>query len=189
MRAAWLGLGAVAALLFGLVVTPVPLETHVPFARVATDREVAEAVTLLRSLIRTEDDLDAVVPGKEERRPVASHEAYAREFLWIGRGDINNDGVDDRFYVAYERGWCGTAGCATWIVDGRKGADLVYCETSGWEHHFFILPRVTVRGFNEMRSSFPIRWTGSKCFDDDREHDGDVPEPDPIREPWWRRLF
>ncbi|MBM3488594.1 MAG: hypothetical protein FJX67_18510 [Alphaproteobacteria bacterium] len=189
MKEAWLALAGVMVLLAVLAATPVPLETHVQFTRVASPLEIREAVTLLRTHYKSADDIFVLDPGSDVHRPIPSLEAYAREFLWVGRADVNNDGVDDRIYVIEERGWCGSAGCDTWIVDGRFGPSRIYCETGAHSHYFRILPRITVHGFSEMESAARIRWYGSKCFSGEPELEHELGDPDPIREPWWRRLF
>ncbi|MBM3488593.1 MAG: hypothetical protein FJX67_18505 [Alphaproteobacteria bacterium] len=159
------------------------------FTRVASPLEIREAVTLLRRLYESKDDISVLDPGSDVRRPISSLEAYAREFLWVGRADIDNDGVDDRIYVVEQTGWCGSAGCTTWIVDGRVGPARIHCETSGYSHYFRVLPRVTVHGFNEMESAARIRWYGSECLSGEPELEHELGDPDPIREPWWRRLY
>ena len=103
-----------------------------------------------------------------------------RDWVQLGKGDINADGVEDWFYFFDDR--CGSIGCSLWIVDGRPGAHEFLCRTeAGSAEDVRITDRVTVSGFHELETPGLTYWHGDECIYDDDQIRDQLPLPDPLR--------
>jgi hypothetical protein len=115
---------------------------------------------------------------------------YLREFVVLGKGDVDDDGIDERFYILNDPGWCGSRGCKFLVVQKRADKWNVLCATSGDDQFVWISDWMDKSGYREMRASFRIYWHGNECYDDDPElleefrHKPELYPPPPTERIW-----
>jgi hypothetical protein len=128
--------------------------------------DLAEAQALLRPYLgRNNPHLDAHVYNPE-KPPVRTFEDYVRVYIRIGRGDINDDGVEKLFYFTTNRGYCGSAGCDTWIFEKRAGTWKLICATSA-DQDITITNWVSEGGYRELQWRYFVYWRNGKCYEDE----------------------
>lgn len=92
---------------------------------------------------------------------------YLREFIKFGKGDIDDDGIDERFYILEDPGWCGSGGCLILIVRKRLLDWKVLCEESGGDDSVWITDWVSLSGYRELETTFRVYWHDDKCYSTD----------------------
>jgi len=162
-------------------------DLHVAFHAIKDRADVDEAMAFFR------ENLDPKLYDTSRlnsrtwapRRRGKSLDVFVRDWVLLAKGDINDDGVEDRFYLFDHPAFCGSIGCELWIVDGRPGGWKALCETyaiAGEGHDVVITERVTVNGFHELRTPELVYWHGDECIlDDPRTSDRRRLSHDPLR--------
>jgi hypothetical protein len=89
---------------------------------------------------------------------------YLREFVKLGKGDVDDDGIDERFYILEDPGWCGSGGCLIVIIQKRPEGWKVLCEESGADDHVWISDWISTSGYREMTTDYRVYWHGDKCY-------------------------
>ena len=116
---------------------------------------------------------------------------YLREFVKLGKGDVDDDGVDERFYILDDPGWCGSGGCLILIVQKRPGGWKVLCRETGSDHSVWISDWVSTSGYREMMTTDRVYWHGGKCYSANPElleEYGPEHHPRPPTERHWRPI-
>lgn len=130
------------------------------------------------------DTRDSVGAFRAARKLGNTLDLYLREFVLVGKGDVNDDGVEETFYYFDDSDWCGSAGCSTILVQKRKsGALQILCEFK-----FFPTPTLWISDwvspgdYREILTRFRVYWRKGECHDDDPEI---MPlTPPPLRPNW-----
>ena len=160
---------AVAVLLL-LSATPTGrADTRVVFSPLVDGPEFAEATEFFNGYLTPKQyDTERSLAGTGGSWKLGKTlDLYLREFVLLGKGDVNGDGKDEYFYILNDPGWCGSKGCRMLIVEKLENARNLICETEGSDHHVWIKDRRTVRGYHEMEAAFPIYWIAEECYPDD----------------------
>jgi len=161
-------------------------ETVVKYHEITGGADLEAAIGFLSTKLEP-DDYDTVKRfrlsgsprGRKHGRTLA---AYVREYVRLAKADINDDGVPERFYLLKDPGWCGSAGCTVFIVQGRGGGDRLLCEGSGGTADLVVTDRVTIHGWHELRLTYDLYWTGDTCFEAYPELESKERSPrDPLR--------
>jgi len=173
-----------AALLLAVAAPPVRADTRVVLSRLVDGPEFVEAMEFFSSYLTPEQyDTERKLAGREDIWKLGKTlDLYLRQFVLAGRGDVNDDGNDEFFYILDDPGWCGSKGCLLLVIEKRAGAKKVMCETRGADHHVWITNRMTVNGYREMEATFSIYWRGDECVPDDPEIRELLPPRDPLRQ-------
>jgi hypothetical protein len=119
-------------------------EFQVKFEPLTDGPEFADAMEFFaRRFTPDEYDTERRLAGSVRRwkKLGTTLDLYLREFVKVGRADVDGDGVDERIYILDDPGWCGTAGCTTFIVGRSGGVVRTYCEVGGNEKYFRITDR------------------------------------------------
>ncbi|MEK7245611.1 MAG: hypothetical protein AAB223_06295, partial [Pseudomonadota bacterium] len=138
------------------------------FSLLADGPEFDEAMEFFSGYLKPEE-------YDTERRLVAGRgwklgktlDLYLREFVKIGKGDIDDDGVEERFYVFDDPSWCGSSGCHIVILQKQDGAWRPICEMSGSDHHVWITDWMSEGSRRELKARWGVYWRNGACHDDD----------------------
>ena len=166
---AWRGI--IAALALALMAMPARADKQVIFAPLTAGPDFDEAMEFFSGHLRpdqydTEKNLEGTGGGWKLGNTL---DLYLREFVKIGKGDIDDDGVAERFYFLGDPGWCGSKGCLILVVQKRPDGWKVLCEESGGDHSVWITDWVSTSGYREMETTFRVYWHGDKCYSADPE--------------------
>jgi hypothetical protein len=173
-----------AALLLTFAASPARADTRVVFSPLVDGPEFDKAMEFFSSYLTPEEyDTERNLAGTGGSWKLGKTlDLYLREFVLVGKGDVNGDGNEESFYILGDPGWCGSKGCSMLIVESRGGVSTNMCETDAAEHHVWITDRTTVHGFRELEASFPVRWRGDRCFQDDPDIRESLPPRDPLKD-------
>ncbi len=188
----WRGILAALALVCALAATSARADKQVIFAPLTDGPDFDDAMEFLSGYLKPEEYNTARrLEGIKAWKLGATLDLYLREFIKMGKGDIDDDGVAERFYFFGDPGWCGSRGCSILIVQKRPAGWKVLCDTSGGDHSIWITDWVDTSGYRQLQASFRVYWHGDKCYDDDPELLNEYkPEdyPRPPTERHWKPL-
>lgn len=177
--------------------TPLPAwaDKQVIFAPLTDGPDLDDAMEFFSDYFKSDPKAyTSKVPLEEPstaRTPNKALDLYLRKFVKMGKGDIDDDGVAERFYILRDPGFCGSRGCNILIVQKRTAGWKVLCEDSGVDHWVWITDWVSTSGYRELMTMFRVYWHGDKCYDDDPELLNEYkPEhyPRPPTERHWKPL-
>lgn len=183
---------ALCVLVLAMAAAPARAEKQVIFAPLTGGPDFDEAMEFFAEYFKDEPDTYTSKVSVEEpgdaRALRKSLGIYLRKVVHLGKGDVNDDGIEEIFY--FLRGsdpftWCGSAGCMMLIVQRKPSGLKLLCETYSGEGGLWITNRITVRGYRELRASYRVYWHGDQC-DSEVPEVRDIPgrlEPDPLRAP------
>ncbi len=172
-------LGRVLAVLIALVaalghISETYADKKVPFSRIVDPADVEEAVRYWRGELEP-DTYDNERDFGEQRDknswPVTKTiEDYIRHYIHIGKADINDDGIDELFYVQRDPRFCGSIGCVVAILEWRNNAWSEICGTSGGEG-LLVTDWLTEGGGNyrELEWRYRVYWKNGACHIDTPE--------------------
>ena len=157
-----------AIVLAALAAVPARADKQVVFSRLTDGPEFDEAMEFFGSYLEprdydTERRLDAGTGWKLGK----TLDLYLREFVLSGKGDIDDDGVEERFYIFNDPVRCGSSGCHIVILQKQTSAWRLICEMSGSDHHVWITDWMSEGGRREMKARWGIFWRKGECHDDD----------------------
>lgn len=105
-------------------------------------------------------------------------EEYIRKYIRIGRADINDDGIDELFYLHSDTRFCGSIGCPVVIFERRNGAWVEICGTSGSDRMEITDWLTEDEGpYREMEARYRIFWWKGSCELDSPENREYHPPP------------
>lgn len=151
-----------------LMTTPAWADKQVIFARLTDGPEFDEAMAFFERYLEP-DNYDT----RKHLNPNAGWklgntlDLYLREFVQVGKGDIDDDGIEERFYIFDDPIWCGSSGCRIIILRKQAAAWQPICEMSGSDHHVWISDWMSEGGRREMKARWGVFWRNGQCHDDD----------------------
>jgi len=170
-------LAIVASLVVTLVFDAARAETVVKYHEITDGADLEEAVAFLRSYLEP-DDYDTAkrfaLTGTPKGNALGNTlDLYVREFVRLGKADVNDDGVPERFYLLDDSVWCGSAGCRLLVVANSGSGGRLLCSVSGGETGLVVTDRVTIHGYHELEIPEIVYWyDGDRCDTDTPGVDG-----------------
>lgn len=155
-------------------------DKQIPFAKIVDPTALTEAVDYWRGELKREDyDNERDFGYPNSPWPVTETlEDYIREYILVGRADLNDDGVDELFYLRDDTRFCGSIGCPVVVLEKRDGRWTKICGTRGHDA-LRITDWLTEGGgpYREMQARYRVFWQRSACHLDDPEIQEDYPPP------------
>lgn len=166
------------------IVIPALADTRVRFGRILDGRDFADAYAFFQQELAPNYWDTRVLDARQwaPRRTGTKFGTFIQDWILFGKGDVNGDGIEERFYYFDNPLWCGSAGCQLLIVDVREGKPSLLCQANAHEEHVWITDRVTVNGFREIEAAGTYHWHGAECQTDQDELDIEAPAHDALRE-------
>ena len=170
-----------SALMLGNRTDSLRADTLITMAHIRDAGDFAEAKAYMQSWVKPEDYdtasyVDAKIWGAE--RLGTSLDLYLREWVLLGKADIDGDGVAERFYALIDPASCGSIGCTIRIVQKRAGVDHELCNMGGPDEDIWLTDRVSPNGYRELKIGTRVRWHGDACEPDDPETPPGSPDHD-----------
>jgi len=164
-----IGITKFAALfMLALAVVPAPAraDKQVIFSPLANGPDFDEAMAFFSGYLKPDEyDTAKNLEGTGGSWKLGNTlDLYMREFVKLGKGDVDDDGIDERFYILEDPGWCGSGGCLIVIVQKRPEGWKVLCESSGFDPHVRISDWVSMSGYRELETRYRVYWHGDKCY-------------------------
>lgn len=162
-------IGMTVAIILG--VCAARAETAVTFGRIIDGADFDEAAAFLRAYLKPRDyDIAEKFrfTGVERYRNGGNTlDRFIREFILLGKADVNDDGIPERFYLFEDTDWCGSAGCMILIVGSGGHGPRLLCSVDGDEGGVLVTDRVTIHGYHELEVPNPVYWYGGETCDTD----------------------
>ena len=115
------------------IAADVRADKRVIFAKIADPADVAEAVRYWRGRLDREDydnERDFAYPNSPW--PVTKTiEDYIRHYIRAGKADLDDDGIEELFYLQEDTRFCGSIGCPLAVLAKRHGSWVEICGTRG----------------------------------------------------------
>lgn len=164
------GLAVTAAVI--LLSAPAAADKQVVFQRLTEGPAFEKARKFLGDYLEPEDYLDRAkrdrIAGDRNPDPAEALAHYIRTFILFGAGDVDDDGIDEWFYIMDEPiVWCGTAGCKMTIwKKHNEGWDLIG-DVTGVARSVRITDWISEGSdYREVDSVFRIYWQGNRYHPD-----------------------
>lgn len=151
-----------------LAAPPARADKQVIFSRMVDGPEFHEAMAFFSGYLDPDDyDTAKHLNPNVGWKLGNTLDLYLREFVKVGKGDIDDDGIEERFYIFNDPIWCGSSGCRIVILQKQGSAWQPICEMSGSDHHVWISDWMSQGGQREMRARWGVFWLKGECHDDD----------------------
>jgi hypothetical protein len=145
--------------------SPVRAEKKIAFSKLTDPAEFALARELLSPHVKP-SDYDPSKHFDFWGKPWPDTlDGFLRAAVHFGRGDLNDDGVDEMFYYFEGPGYCGSAGCWTLIFEKRDSGWIEICGTSAGDG-LTITDWVSKGGYRELQDRYVIYWRNGECHND-----------------------
>lgn len=157
-----------AIIFTALMAWPAWADKQVVFSRLSEGSEFDEAMMFFEHYLRPKDyDTEWRLSESTGWKLGKTLDHYLRQFIKVGKGDIDDDGVEERFYIFDDPIRCGSSGCEIIVLQKQDGAWRPICEMSGSDHHVWITDWMSEGGRREMRARWGVFWLKGECHDDD----------------------
>ncbi len=171
-RLAWLTGGALLILagFFGIAIDA-RAEKNVVFSKITDPVDFEEAVRYWRGKLNPETyDNERDFEDRNIWPVTKTVEDYVRHYIRIGKADINDDDINELFYVQEDPRFCGSIGCPVVVLEKRHGVWAEICGTRGGAG-LEITDWLTESGgdYREMEARYRIFWQKGICLLDDPE--------------------
>lgn len=186
-----LGFAVVVAIV--LCSAPATADKQVVFRHPVDGPAFEKAAAFIGSYLEPGDYLDRArrdrIVGGQNPDPAEALAHYVRKYVLFGTGDIDDDGVDERFYILDEPlVWCGSAGCLMLIVRDKNGEQALLCSTSGVKENVRIADWISEGSDRrDIQAAFRVYWRDGRCHQDDPDIKGArtaMGEPPPPGRRW-----
>jgi hypothetical protein len=154
------------ALALAVAAAPARADKQVIFAPLSDGPDFDEAMRFFSSYLDPRDyDTARRLEGTGGSWKLGNTlDLYLREFVKLGKGDVDDDGIDERFYILEDPGWCGSGGCLTLVVQKRPDGWKILCESAGVDNSTWISDWVSTSGLRELETMHRVYWHGDKCY-------------------------
>lgn len=142
-------------------------EKKIVFSKITDPVDFEEAVRYWHGELQPEDyDNERDFGGQNSWPATKTVEDYVRHYIRIGKADINDDGIDELFYVQQDTRFCGSAGCQSVILERWNGKWSLICGTE-LDKSVAIIDWVSEGGYRELRARYAIYWRDGICYTDE----------------------
>lgn len=182
--------GFTIAITVGFLSFPAAADKQVIFRNPTDSPAFEKAMESIGAYLAPEDYLDRAkrdrIAGDREPDPTEALAYYVRKYVLFGTGDIDDDGIDERFYILDEPFiWCGSKGCKILITQDHNGSQKLICATSGVPKHVWITDWMSEGSERrEIEAVFRVYWRDGRCHHDDPEIQGEYKLPPPPARRW-----